>query len=163
MNDFKKIMVALGFSEYAPGILKYATRLASNLDADLLVVNIINERDVEAIGSIAEMGYDLDSEQYVKSIKSDRQAQLEQMIAESGFPGQRVQTVIKVGKPTDALLKMVVKEKVDMVVMGVKNRTELESLFFGSVAEKMFRRSPVTIVSYRDEKIAKRLRRHIDV
>ena len=152
MSDPEKIMVALGFSEYAPGILNYAIRLARKMDADLLV---------EAIGSIAEMGYEIDSEHYVQKIKTDRLAQLDEMITESGFPGKRVQTIIKVGKPVDALLKMIVKEDVDMVVMGVKNRLELESLLFGSVAEKIFRRSPVTIVSYRDDKIAERLRKHI--
>jgi nucleotide-binding universal stress UspA family protein len=49
-----------------------------------------------------------------------------------------------------------------MVIMGVKGRTDLESIFVGSVAEKIFRRCPVTVVSYRDEKTSKRLAERID-
>jgi nucleotide-binding universal stress UspA family protein len=45
--------------------------------------------------------------------------------------------------------------------MGVKGSTDLEQIFIGSVAEKLFRRSPVTVISYRDEKSAQRLRKRI--
>jgi nucleotide-binding universal stress UspA family protein len=52
-------------------------------------------------------------------------------------------------------------EKVDLVVMGIKGRTDLEYIFVGSVAEKLFQRSPVPIISYRDAKNAARLRSRI--
>ena len=80
---------------------------------------------------------------------------------EFSFPAEKVKTVIRVGDPADELLKTAVKENVDMIVMGIKGRTNLEYMFVGSVAEKMFRRSPVPIVSYRDEKNAERLRKRI--
>ena len=72
-----------------------------------------------------------------------------------------IKLILQVGNPTDELLKIIVKEKVDLVVMGVKGRTDLEHILIGSVAEKLFRSSPVTVVSYRDEKNRDRLRQHI--
>jgi nucleotide-binding universal stress UspA family protein len=68
-----------------------------------------------------------------------------------------------VGNPLEELLKTIVRYDVQMVVMGVKERSELEHLFVGSVAEKIFRRSPVTVISYRDEESAERLRKRIHV
>ena len=73
----------------------------------------------------------------------------------------RVRTIIRVGNPLDELLKITVDEDVQMLVMGVRGRSDLEHIFIGSIAEKLFRRSPVTIVSYRDEKSARRLRKRI--
>ena len=69
--------------------------------------------------------------------------------------------IFKVGNPVDELLKLIVKEHIDMVVMGVKGRTGLEHVLIGSVADKLFHNSPVPVVSFRDEKNAERLRKRI--
>jgi nucleotide-binding universal stress UspA family protein len=60
------------------------------------------------------------------------------------------------------LLKIAIKEDVDLMIMGIKSCSNLEYALIGSVAEKVFRRSPVSILSYRDEQHAERLRKHID-
>ena len=73
MDSVKKVMVAVGFTEYSEGLLDYAAQVAKTLQAELLVVNVINVRDVDAIGSIAAMGYEVDSEHYVSGIKEVRQ------------------------------------------------------------------------------------------
>jgi K+-sensing histidine kinase KdpD len=56
MDETKKILVALAFSEYAEGIFGYAAKLAKRLDAELIVTSIINLRDVQAVGTISSMG-----------------------------------------------------------------------------------------------------------
>ncbi len=151
MDDIKKIMVALAFSEHAKGIFNYAAKLAATLNAELLVLSIINSRDVEAVESISAMGYDVDGDHYVRNIRNERNQILEQIIRESGFPRERIRTLITVGNPVDELLNITVKEGADIIVMGIKGRTNLSNIFIGSVAEKVFRKSPVPVLSYRDE------------
>ena len=59
------IMVAIGFSSYSEDTFRYAVELARKFDADLLVASVINSRDVEAVRSVASMGYEVDGEQYI--------------------------------------------------------------------------------------------------
>lgn len=161
MADFNKLLVAVAFSPYTEGIFRYAARLANRLNAEMVVASIINERDVAAVRRIADMGYDVDGEHYVGDIKKERRETIEGLVKDCGFATERIKTVIKVGNPVNELLKIIVHEEIDLVVMGVKGRTNLEHALVGSVAEKLFRRSPVTIVSYRDDQLAERLRRRV--
>ena len=161
MKNVGKVLVALAFSDYAEGAFKFAADFAICADAELIAVSVINERDVESVRTISAMGYEVDGENYVENIKAEREQILADITAGSALPRDRVRTVFLVGNPLDELLKLIVEEQVDVVVMGPKGRTDLEHVLVGSVAEKIFRRSPATIISYRDETIAKRLRKRL--
>ena len=163
MGAAKKILVAVGFSRYTDGLLKYAAEIADTMGAELIIAGIINARDVEAVGTIAAMGYEVDSQNYVAGIKAERQQELDNILKKIAYPPEKVRTVFKVGNPSDELLKIAVKENVDLIIMGIKGRTDLEYVLVGSVADKVFRRSPVPILSYRDEHNAERLKKHIDL
>jgi nucleotide-binding universal stress UspA family protein len=163
MNSINKILAAVGFTEYTEDLLGYAAGIADSIGAEIIVVNIINSRDVEAVGAIAAMGYEVDSEHYVSGVEEERRRALEQMLKKISFPAERIRPVFKVGHPVEELLKIAVKENVDLIVMGIKGRSDLEHLLVGSVAEKVFRRSPIPVLSYRDEKSAQRLKKHIGI
>jgi nucleotide-binding universal stress UspA family protein len=109
------------------------------------------------------MGYEVDGEHYVESIRNERKTLLEGYVSKTSFPAERMKVRLPAGNPLEELLKTIVREDVQMVVMGVQERSELEHIFVGSVAEKIFRRSPVTVVSYRDEESAERLRKRIHI
>ena len=52
----KKILVPLAFSKYSRGILGFAADLAASTGAELLVVNVINQRNLEAVDKITSFG-----------------------------------------------------------------------------------------------------------
>ena len=156
-------MVAVAFNESSEELLTYAARIAESMNAEMIVVNIINVRDVEAIGSIAAMGYEVDSDHYLSGITEERRQTLDAMLAKLSFPIDKIRAIFKVGHPVDTLLKIAIRENVDLLVMGIKGRSDLEHILVGSLAEKIFRRSPVPILSYRDRKSAARLKKHISI
>jgi len=161
MKNVRKVLVALAFSEYAQGTFTFAADLAQSAGAELIVASVINARDVESVRTISAMGYKVDGEHYVASIKAERKQALEKIVAASDLPHERIRTVFMVGNPIDELLKLIVAESVDVVIMGPKGRTDLEHVLVGSVAEKIFRRSPATVISYRDAKMAERYKARI--
>lgn len=163
MESANKIMVAVAFNESSEELLTYAARVAESMNAEMIVVNIINVRDVEAIGSIAAMGYEVNSDHYVSGITEERRQTLDAILAKLSFPADKIRAIFKVGHPVDTLLKTAIRENVDLLVMGVKGRSDLEHVLVGSLAEKIFRRSPVPILSYRDQKSAARLKKHIGI
>lgn len=163
MDAINKILVAVGFTDYTEELLNYAVRIAESLGAELIVANIINVRDVEAIGTIATMGYEVDSKHYVSGIEEDRRQTLNRILEKISFPADKLHTVFKVGHPVEELLKIAINENADLMVMGIKGRSDLEHILMGSVAEKVFRRSPIPILSFRDGKSAQRLKKHIGI
>ena len=132
------------------------------MNARLLVASIINSRDIAAVEMVTSMGYEVDSDHYVEGIKAERKSTLNNFMEHSNIDRKYIRLIFEVGNPTSELLKLIVTENVDLIVMGVKGRTDLEHIFIGSVAEKLFRRSPVPVLSHRDEKHAQRLREKIE-
>jgi nucleotide-binding universal stress UspA family protein len=54
---------------------------------------------------------------------------------------------VKIGDPADEILGYTVNEAISMVILGTHARRGLESLFFGSVAERVIKSSPVPVMS----------------
>jgi len=151
MKEMERILAAIGFSKYSEGIINYAGRLAASLNGRLVIANVVNIRDVQAVSGIESMGYNVDPAEYRDVIIKERTALLEEMLEKASIDRENVKAIFRVGHPLDELLRIIRDEEIDLVVMGPKGRTDLEHVLVGSVAEKMFRHCPVPVLSYRTQ------------
>ena len=151
METFRKILVAIDLSEYSADTMKCAFGLADKLKAELIVANIINQRDIDAFEELAaKSGYSLG--EFIKHRESDRSKRIQSLITETGCAHLSITKVFRIGVPFLKLIEIVNDESVDLVVMGPKGRGNLAGVLFGSNAEKIFRHCPVPVLSVRHRK-----------
>ncbi|MGD9239682.1 MAG: universal stress protein, partial [Desulfobacterales bacterium] len=77
MSKVKKIMVAVDFSEFSNKITEYAGRLAEDLSAELIFVNVINQRDIDMIKQVTMHTDKVSVKDYINGLIDDRTEQMQ--------------------------------------------------------------------------------------
>lgn len=146
--DVKRVMAALDLSAFSETCFTYALTLARALGAELLLVNVINDRGLEALDRLGGEGFGVSRASYVEQVQTERQEQIKKEYL-SRVGDVRTRVVFRVGLPYEQLLRVIEKENVDLAVLATRGRSNLAGALFGTTAEKVFRRATCTVVSVR--------------
>lgn len=140
---FHKILVPVDFSPCSREAYEVAVSLARQAGGELLVLHVINSRDLE---QLAELG-SLDGDKLAKALHKRARYQLGDFL--SGHPPDvRMHRMVINGVPFNEIVKVSRREKVDLIVIGRSGGTgELDKIFFGSTAEKVVRVAPCAVLS----------------
>ena len=155
MSDQNKILVACDLSKYAIEALQVGAKLAKDLNAELLAVNVINQRDISAMETaLKKIKTEIDNFPvtiggYVEGLKSERKRALQKIVDKAVGNQIEYRAVIGTGVPFKRLIEVANAEKPRIIVMGTKGRTNLADVILGSTAEKMFRHCPYPLLSVR--------------
>lgn len=151
MKKVNKILVALDFSNYSRAVIASAIETAKRTSAEIVIVNVINRRDIETVKKIFEKEQPgtFSIQKYMSDDLSRRSRLIQEMIVECGGDKNQIKTLFMEGVPFEQILKSIVDENVDLVIMGKKGKSNLASVLFGGCAEKVFRHSPVPVFSVR--------------
>ena len=154
MKGINKVLTCVDFSEFSRETIEAALALTRGQNTEILLFNVINSRDVEAVRTVSpHLPEEFNVENYIKRVKAERQHMIEEIIKEHFFPDKaQMNILIRVGTPYRAILEAIETENIDLVVIACKGRSNLIGTLHGSNAEKVFRHSLVPVLSVRNRK-----------
>jgi nucleotide-binding universal stress UspA family protein len=135
----KTIIFPTDFSHSGDAALDYATSLARDSGAKLLLVHV--EEPPLAYGG---------GEMYYGIPEPNTEALLKMLHAvKPKDPAVPYEHRLLAGDPASAIVELAEQENADLIVLGTHGRTGLARLLMGSVAEAIVRRAPCPVFTYK--------------
>jgi nucleotide-binding universal stress UspA family protein len=137
-------LVPTDFSAFADQALDYAIRLARTFNARLTLLHIIQPVPMAGV----DMGVAL-PETYLLELEEAVQGSMEAALARVTAAGLTGERVVLYGVPFQEIVETAKARQVDIIVMGTHGRTGLMHVLLGSVAEKVVRLAPCSVLVVR--------------
>lgn len=139
----KHILVPTDLSEGAEQALAYACELATKLDAEVHLLNVIG---IPALG-VPEIGLAMTSS-VIDQMLVDNQTAIARL-AETKCTSRRGQVLVKSGDARDVINQTAKELGIDLIVMGTHGRRGLSRALLGSTAEIVVRTAPCAVLTVR--------------
>ena len=143
---FKKILYPTDFSDVSKKALDYIKQLKETGTNQVVVLHVIDEREIEHIAHLAELNVSIEElEKRREEFAKEEMKAIEIELKKSGFA---VKIRIEKGIPFRDILKAEKEEDVSVVVIGSHGKSCVTEMLLGSVSEKVVRKSskPVLVV-----------------
>jgi len=132
-SAMKRILVPCNFSSHSEMAFNFALEIAATQGAEVIVLTALKDSgDSQELESL-----DLAAAQNEIKFKALLEKQVTLQVP--------VRHILRVGKITPLVLKVIDEEKVDVVVMGTHGSRGWDGFFMGSNIEKVVRTSPVPV------------------
>lgn len=147
MTKKMTIMAAVDLSDYSPMVIRYSVWLSTKWDAELVLVNVINQRDLDMVRR-AMTGYEAFSyPNYLTEQTRDRERQMKEMVEKVSSGTVSCRYLVQAGIPYRELLAVIESDQPQLLIVGTKGRSNLADAVVGSTARKLYRRSPIPLLT----------------
>lgn len=138
-TTYKRIMVAIDFSNPSLKAYERAVQIAKEHNAMLQLVNVV---DTKSFGSIT--AYDL---KYADKMKETNLKRIEELKSAALAAGvNNVEAVVEMGSPKIVLTQ---HSNVDLIICGATGVNQFEKMLIGSVAERIGRHASCDVLLVR--------------
>jgi universal stress protein A len=134
-------LVPLDYSEYADQALEYAMMLAGKLQARLTLLHVIHESPIGTGEMASALPYS-----YMQDLEVEVQRSMEEQLKRVQDAGLEGDTIIVHGIPFQSIIDIAHEQNVNLIIMGTHGRTGLQHILMGSVAEKVVRLAPCSVL-----------------
>ena len=133
----KRILAATDFSANADSAWRFALELATSVNGELLLLHVMTP-----LGATGPVEVQQDHERraaVARRLLAERAAQATSAALD-------VKTIVGRGDPAEVIAATAHQERVDVIVVGTHGHRESADVLIGSVAERVLRRAPCTVI-----------------
>jgi nucleotide-binding universal stress UspA family protein len=142
MHDFKKILFPVDLSEASPKIVPYVHEMAAKFDAEVHLLFVA--RILQHFTSIYVPHPSVNK--FEAEIVKGAEKRLQEF-TEEYFKDVPCKARVVLGDAAQETLNYVRSEGIDLIVMGTHGRKGLEHVIFGSVAERVVKKSQIPVLT----------------
>lgn len=143
---YRKMLIPLDGSDLAECSMDHAKAIAQGCNVpDVILLQVIEPFSIAAMSALSEADADTVERVREKNLQDAREylAKVENKLKAQGIAARPVSVE---GRPADEILSYAEKNDIDLIIMSTHGRSGLSRFFFGSVAEKVSRHSPVPVL-----------------
>ena len=152
IQNVKKILAPIDFSEISMEAMRGAMELAKGIGAEVHLVHTIAPHHhfiPLPLATNAEQSRELVRE---AAMLEQAEEELKRIKKDEFGDSKNVVTFAEVGHPVQKLLDYAKRNEIDLIMLATHGRTGAEHLVIGSVAEKLVRYAPCSVLVYRRRK-----------
>jgi len=141
MQDYKKILAAVDFSEHTDAVIKRVLSLAQKYDSTLTILYVVDHAwptDTDYVLPPIESEED--------KLVADAHNRLDILLQATNIPPAK--RMVVVGRPRQEILRMAEQEQADLIVLGAHAHHGLASLLGSTVDEVLHRASCDVLTVY---------------
>lgn len=139
--EVNRLLLATDLSQASELATDWAFDLARRHGADLLVVSVIDPRDLRK--QAARLGVRWDQ------VRDHRQEAAQELVERGRAIGVQVSFLVWTGDPGESIVSAAEAESADLVLVGSHGRGKIGRLLLGSVSEHVVRHAPCPVLVIR--------------
>ena len=143
MSYFKRILFPIDLSDVSPKIAPWVMMMAERFEAQICLLFVA--RTFEYLYSFHLSQKDINN--FVLRFTEGAEAKIKEFVDNNLKGYSNFNTEIVYGDPADEILEYIGHEEIDLVIMGTHGRKGLDRIFFGSVADRVVKMSPVPVLT----------------
>ncbi|MFM7850414.1 MAG: universal stress protein [Flammeovirgaceae bacterium] len=144
----KKILVPTDFSKTSLVALDVAFDIAKKSGATIYLLNVVEEAGQDSTRITGEwQNADWEEKLFIYKLLERAEAQLTKVVQDPKYSAVKVVGELRLGNPFHGMTSIISEHKVDLVVMGTRGVTNLETMVIGTNTEKVVRHSQCPILT----------------
>jgi nucleotide-binding universal stress UspA family protein len=151
MFPCQKILCPTDFSEASLRALKMASEMAENFGSEVILLYVHKPIQHLPGPQIEAREVVFDTEAFEKQMSQGALARLAEISANRFAQGIEPQLMVRLGQPSEEIIKVAAEENVDIIFMATHGRTGLKHIVFGSVARRVVSRAGCPVLTMRHD------------